>query len=168
MDRIYDKGLAVTYATVAVLFVILVVVMYSLLTEFKPMTLDNVTVVPSQACPGELIAVDGDFSVAKGNYDIIVDPAWTNVEDGRYWDIAEASFPVEGPVSTKDGSSDIVYMVPTEPGQWQFSVNLRVTGRKGILPREQVQMYKSTDVTEVVDCGDAYTYEEYMMEMENG
>lgn len=167
VDLLIDRGLAAVYITTAILAVILIIVLYSLLASFAPMKLENLSMVPNKVCPSELVSADAELEIDKGLYSLAVDPSWTNVDDGRYWDIAEASFPVEGPVKTNKGSETLVYQAPAEPGRWVFSVDTIISGRKGILPREQVfTAVKSQRVTDVVDCGDAYTYEQYLKERE--
>ncbi len=160
-----NSGITVTYVLIACLFVIFAVIMYSLLLPFKPMDLESYYMVPATVCPAELIAVDSDLTIEEGNYLLIVDPVWTNVNDGRYWDIAEATIPIEGPIKQTKGTSSLTYMTPPERGLWQFSVSVEVHGRRGILPRVQyVEPLESDNITKVVDCGSSYSYNEYQEE----
>lgn len=161
-ERLYDRALLITYATVSVLLIILGVVMYSLLTDFSPMKATNVSPEPKVVCPAQLVEANGDLDIDEGKYMLIIDPAWRNVDTGVYWDIAEAGFPIEGPIKTENRTdSDVVYQAPTVPGKWEFDVILTITGRNGILPRKQVITDSAEGVTTVADCGDAYTYEEF-------
>ena len=146
----------------------LVVIIYSLFKPFDPVKVYGFSIVPTNVCPGELVSIDADLKIQPGKYTFDVDPLWTNMDNGDLVDEAVATFPVEIPdeQGVNDGSR-LMYVAPTEPGHWKFSVRSDVHGRSGILPDTQnLGTLNARELLVVHDCGDAYTYEEYLTERE--
>ena len=164
-------GDIIIWSLVTTVVIVLLLVLYSLLSPFKPVDVEGYLITPQNVCPGELVGIDSELTIEDGRYTFTIDPSWTNVNNLKYVDEAYAEFPVAVgvPEATEDVNTELVYMTPTEPGEWQFSAKVDVQGRVGVLPRTQMLgVVTSDNVTTIHDCGDAYTYRQYIEEKDSG
>lgn len=135
---------------------------YSLLAPFAPMHIEDVKADKAKVCPLELVGIDGTTTLEKGNYYINIDPMWIKVSgDRKVLDEASIDADIEGPLKDQDTSEELVYVSPPEKGDWTIVFEVTVQGRKLILPRSQNLQVSTSEVLQVEDCGEMYSYEQF-------
>jgi hypothetical protein len=163
--RWLSGGFITIYMLVLVSMMMVGLMLYSIATPFDPLHVEkgSYEVLDNSVCPGEMVQASADAELApKMQVMFSLDPYWYNPQTHEFLDEGQATYSIPNGEDSLPEDSDIVIEAPNEPGLWLLTLRVTVDGRKGILPRQQVLHLSASKPLSVEDCGEVYTYDDYL------
>lgn len=146
------EGLGVAIL-LGIVVVTVLVVLFSAFWPFHPYDLNKYSVEPMSACPGEVVEVYVSRTMQPGHYSLEVDGQWREVGTGQTVETPVGSYNIDIPPGKEVEQhviSPLYQEAPEKAGRWVFEADITLTGRVGVLPRQQIVHEKDGEALRVL------------------